>query len=280
MENVRVELGETHMSLEIHGGGEETFLLLHGIPGWRGTWSQVARQLSASATVLVPDLLGFGDSGPPGADFHVTGHAAALLAMLEARGLSAVHLVGFDFGGPIACTLIRIAPSRVRSLTLIATNVLPDTPIPLPLRIAGVPILGDAAFRLMMGRTGLSLMWLAAVKNRKSFPWSRFRLALTPDGVRWTRRIFLFSLRHLDKLYRPVQQGLAGIDVPVTVIWGARDPFFPVAVGRRTAASIPGAHYVEVPGCGHFLPEEHPEAVLRELHLIASAASRPTAPAS
>jgi pimeloyl-ACP methyl ester carboxylesterase len=273
MENVRVMLGETHICLGIHGSGEETFLLLHGIPGWRGTWSQVTRRLSASAAVLVPDLLGFGDSGPPGADFHATGHAAALLAMLEARGISAVHLVGFDFGGPIACTLLRLAPSRVRSLTLIATNVFPDTPIPAPLRIAGVPILGDAAFHLMMGRAGLSMMWLAAVKNRKAFPWSRYRLALTPDGVRWTRRIFLFSLRHLDRLYRPVQQGLAGIRVPVTVIWGAADPFFPRTVGRRTAASIPGARYVEVPECGHFVPEEHPEAVLRELHLTASASS-------
>jgi pimeloyl-ACP methyl ester carboxylesterase len=273
MENVRVVLEETHMSVEIHGSGEKTFLLLHGIPGWRGTWSQVARQLSASATVLVPDLLGFGDSGPPGADCHATGQAAAVLAMLQARGISAVHLVGFDFGGPIACTLLRIAPSRVRSLTLIATNVFPDTPIPGPLRIAGVPILGEAAFRLMMGRTGLSMMWLAAVKNRTAFPWSRYRLALTPGGVRWTRRIFLFSLRHLDMLYRPVQQGLADIDVPVTVIWGAADPFFPGTVGRRTAASISGARYVEVPECGHFVPEEHPEAVLRELRLTASASS-------
>ena len=73
-----------------------------------------------------------------------------------------------------------------------------------------------------------------------------------------TAHLFQASLRDLPGLYGPVHAALGAIRVPCTVVWGDRDPFFPRAVGERTAAHIPGARFVRLKGCGHFLPAEDP----------------------
>ena len=258
-----VNVGGLTMTFDRAGKpGQPPVLLLHGIPGWRGTWHEAGRALAECCDVIVPDLLGFGESAEPPAGCHAQGQAEALAALIDALGLESVHVVGFDFGGPVALSLLRTQRRRVASLTLLATNAFSDTPIPAPLRIARVPVIGDAAFRLMMGKTGLSMLWFAAVRNKERFPRERYRQALQfPAGVRSTRSIFLNSLRNLDTLYRPIESSLSQISVPATVIWGDSDPFFPVSVGRRTAAAIPGARYLELANCGHFVPEEQPSLV-------------------
>lgn len=239
-------------------------LLIHGIPGWRGTWHATGSILSGSHDVVVPDLLGFGSSDAPAGDGHAAEQAQALQQLVDALDIDRVHVAGFDFGGPVAVSLLRRIPDRIASLTLIATNVFVDTPIPLPLKIARCRGLGDAAFRVFMGRAGLSMMWVAAVRNRRAFPFSRYRQALaSPSDVRSTRAIFLNSLRNLESLYAPIQATLPDVGVPTSVIWGDADPFFPTDVGRRTAAAIPGAGYVELARCGHFVPEEYPDATAR-----------------
>lgn len=265
-----VPFGNSHIAYDQYGSGATPLLLLHGIPGWRENWARVATQLGSAYTVVVPDLMGFGESGPAPADNHAAGQSRALVHLIDALGIESVHVAGFDFGGPIAVTLLRDHPSRVRTLALLATNVFTDTPVPLPLRIASLPIAGDLAFRILMGRMGQRMLWIPATRNRRAFPWLRYRRVLQfTQGVTSTREIFLRSLRHLDRLYRPIEEHLPRITVPTTVLWGTADPFFPVSVGRRTAAAISGSRYVEIADCGHFIPEEQPAVVARELARLA-----------
>ncbi|MDQ3524305.1 MAG: alpha/beta hydrolase [Chloroflexota bacterium] len=228
-------VGRGRIRADVYGERGAIFLLLHGIPGSRDTWRAVAAGLGSSARVIVPDLPVFGQSDEPVSFMHAQEYAASLLGFMHMNGLESVHLVGHDFGGPVACALTSIAPNRIKTLTLIATNVFPDTPIPVPFRIAKIPGLGSLAFRMMMGRWGLSTMWWAAVANKKQFPWSRYRAGLEQPGV-----------------------------------WGNRDPFFSTQVGRRTARAIPSARYVEIAGAGHFVPQEYPGDVVQELKVIAS----------
>jgi len=253
------------MALDRYGDRGPPVVLLHGIPGWRGTFSEVGRRLGGQCRVVVPDLLGFGESSeaPPGA--HAAEQAAAVIELLDALALDSAHLAGFDFGGPTAVLAAGRAPGRIRSLTLAATNLFPDTPIPAPLRVARVPLLGDLLFRLAFGRVGLSMMWLAAAGDRTAFPFARHRGALrSRRGVASTRRIFLASLRDLAGLYGPIEQVARALRLPSVVLWGNRDPFFPVSVGERTAAVVGGDLRI-LPGCGHFVPEERPGEVATAL---------------
>lgn len=241
-------------------------VLLHGIPGWRGTWRPVAKLLAPRAYVVAPDLAGFGESSSAPAHFHAAEQAEIVIALIRALGRGPVHLVGFDFGGPVAVLVYARAPELVATLTLAATNVLTDTKIPLPLQLVRLPMVGNLAARLLFGRLGLTMMWFAAVARRDRFRLADYRAVLRfPQGVRSTRHVFQASLRDLPGLYGPVRAVLSGITVPCTLVWGDRDPFFPLAVGERTAAHIPGTRLVQLKGCGHFLPAEDPIAFARVL---------------
>ena len=239
-------------------------VLLHGIPGWRGTWRPVAERLAAHAFVIAPDLVGFGESSAAPEHFHAADQANVVIDLIRVLSLRRVHLVGFDFGGPTAVLLCARAPELVATLTLAATNLLTDTSIPVPLQLVRIPVAGGFFARTLFGRIGLTLMWFAAVARRDRFRFDDYRKMLRfAQGVTSTRRVFAASLRDLAGLYGPVHAALSDIRSPCTVVWGDHDPFFPLAVGQRTAAHIPGADFVCLHGCGHFLPLEDPDAFAR-----------------
>jgi pimeloyl-ACP methyl ester carboxylesterase len=257
-----VTVRNTRLMVDMSSERGVPVLLLHGIPGWRGTWHTAGRLLSDTHRVVIPDLPGFGESASLPGQNHATEYAAAMFEMLDRLDISDVHVSGFDFGGPIAVSMYRMQPRRIKTLTLLATNTFTDTPIPAMLQVARVRYLGEAVFNLLMSKLGLTMMWFPAVKRRGNFPLAKYRAALRFDtGIRSTRQIFLNSLRHLDTLYRPIEDALHTIAVPALVIWGDSDPFFPVEIGRRTAAAMPRATYLQLSDCGHFLPEECPRAV-------------------
>jgi pimeloyl-ACP methyl ester carboxylesterase len=262
-----VECGSHKLAVDVSGRpGDPAVVLVHGIPGWRGTWRAVAARLCERAHVIAPDLPGFGQSSAAPRGFHAADHADVVVDLVHRLGLSRVHLVGFDFGGPTAVLVAVKAPGLVVSLVLAATNVLADTPIPLPLQLVRPPVVGDLFARLAFSRSGLSMMWRGAVARRDRFRFRDYCDALRPhQAVVSTRDIFQASLRNLPGLYGPIESALASIDVPCAVMWGERDPFFPIAVGERTAQRIRGATFTVFEGCGHFLPQEDPDRVA---HLI------------
>lgn len=247
----------TSLAYDEYGEAGPTVVLLHGIPGSRKTFAEVGERLGKTCHVVAPDLLGFGDSPDAPAHYHAAEHAEVVGEFLDKLGIEDFHLVGFDFGGPTAIRVAAKLGERVRSLTVAATNMFPDTPIPPPLRLAKVPCLGWLFFRLAFGTLGLMAMWLAAVADRAAFPFKKYTLALKGHGTRTTRRIFLSSMRDLPGLYGEVERLGKALGLPSLVLWGDKDPFFPTAVGERTA-KILGAELRILPGCGHFVPEERP----------------------
>lgn len=268
VETRRVRAGVREVAVDVYGRYGPWVLLLHGIPGWRGTFRGVAERLAPDHRVAVPDLLGFGDSDPAPRGAHADLQADMVIGLLDALGVPSAHLVGFDYGGPIALLTYSSAEARVSSLTLAATNVFADARIPLPLKIAKVPLAGDVAFRLAFSRPGLLALWRVATCDREAFPLSRYLGALrSSQGVTSTQRVFLESLRYMRPRYHQVEEALPLVDVPRTVVWGDRDPFFPVEAGERTADAL-AARFVLLEGCGHFVPEERPEELADEVRRL------------
>jgi pimeloyl-ACP methyl ester carboxylesterase len=262
IERVEVSPG-CSLVADVAGSSGPPVLLLHGIPGSRRTWRRVAELLAGRYRVVTPDLLGFGDSSDPPGDFHAAGQADALVRLLDGLGIPRAHVVGFDFGGPVALTLYADAPERFLSLTLAATNAFTDTPIPAPLGLARMPVVGDALLHAFCSWPGIASLWLGAVRDRRALSWSAFVRAIPSRRSRqWTRRIFLDSLRNLSTRYPAIEATLPKVACSCTVLWGDGDPFFPITVGERTATRIPGATFRVLPHCGHFIPEERPAAVV------------------
>ena len=248
-----------------------TFLLVHGIPGSGATWDGVKARLEPKHRVLAPDLLGFGEQPlPPSRDALLApGQARHLLELLDREEIKEVTVVAHDFGGPVAAHLLDIAPSRVSALALFATNAFPDTPIPFPLPLVKAPLLGPLAARLMFSRRSLAMMVRRGVgKPAISLDLSRYLGGNHQRTV--IASIFETSLRRLGGLYVPVEHAFATAGMPALVGWGDRDPFFPVAIGRRTAELLPDARFRLYEGAGHFLPDERPNELSADVLALAA----------
>lgn len=237
-------------------------VLLHGFPGGASDWDGVADELGSSSRVLVPDLLGFGGSRRPSTfdELWVDAQAAALGEALTACGVERATFIGHDYGGPVALRFAATAPQRVERIALASTNVFADTPVPFPLAAVRWPVVGNAAAAALFSRPSLAM--LARRASRGTRP-----TANDAGEVRTIRTIFTRVLRNLPGLYGPLEASLAGLTVPRIVIWGADDPIFPLAHGRRTAAALQ-AELVVLADTGHFTPAERPAefaAAIRKL---------------
>lgn len=258
------------INLESSPGTGLTVLCLHGIPGSARTWRRCA-DLLEDFPLVVPDLPGFGSSSPAPQDWHVREYADALIETLDKLEIDRAVFVGHDFGGPIAVACASAAADRVAGLVLCATNVRTDTPLPGPLRLAGIPGVGEMMFAAMFSQPGLRALWKHAVVRHEELPRDEFFAAVShPGGLQQTKAIFLRSLRNLESLYAPIEAALGDLDVPTTVVWGDSDPFFDVDVGRRAAGAIPGANLVIVPRCGHFVPGEDPGSLCAAIREVAA----------
>ncbi len=255
------------MAFRQYGAGSPKYLLLHGIPGSSHSWEAVAKSLANDgATVYVPDLLGFGASTRPVdiSGLWVDAQVDALKAGLKQFGVDTFHLVGHDYGGPVAITLHNAIAQQIQSLTLLATNTFTDTPIPPPLALIRAPGIGRVWAKLMFSRLSLLMMLKQGVGMRGS-PVN-CKLALGDcSQTQSIATIFEFALRELETRYRAVEDSLPKIKVPTQVIWGTKDPFFSVRQGQRTASAIPNAKFTLLEGAGHFLPEERPDEVTQML---------------
>lgn len=251
----------------LEAGDGPPVVFLHGIPGSALTWEVVAGELADAYRVVVPDLRGFGRSNPPDGDYYMEGQARAMLELLDALEVRECSLVCHDFGGPVGLTMTRLSPDLVVDrLVLSNTNVFTDTYVPIPLRVASIPLLGGLFFWLVVGnRIGVRAYYSGAVVAKETATWSRFRRHLTPSGMEMTSRIFHRSLADVKGNYREVERTLRAVEVPTLVLWSTDDPFFSLDVGERTRAAIAGAELVVYDDTGHYVPEERPSAVAADV---------------
>ena len=252
-------------------GSGPTVVLVHGIPGQGRVWDRVQAKLDGQYDVVVPDLIGFGESGrrsgPTIDNVGPAAQAAELATLLDELGVRGATVVGHDFGAPVSILLAAARPDLVGSLSILAGNTFPDTPIPLPLSLTTVPLVGGLFSRLLFSAPSLRLMLRQG--TGPGMPPPDADLYLGDGGQQRTiATIFAGALSQLAELYAPVAEALERLDVPVAVGWGDRDPFFPIAQAERTAAAA-RARLDVFGGAGHFLPHERPDEVACHIAALA-----------
>ena len=251
-------------------------VLLHGIPGQGRSWERVQAALNGEFDVVVPDLIGFGDSERPSRPtMENVGPAAqtgSLAALLDELAVRHAAVVGHDFGAPVGVLLAATRPDLVGGLSLLAGNTFPDTPIPFPLSLTTAPAIGGLFSRLLFSAPSLSLMLRRGVGPGSAPPDAGVYLG-DRDQRRTISTLFSGALTSLPELYSPVATALEALEVPVLVGWGDRDPFFPLEQGERTAAAANARLHV-FHGAGHFLPHERPAEVARQVAAFATAVGK------
>ncbi|MFD1786035.1 alpha/beta fold hydrolase [Sphingomonas floccifaciens] len=180
--------------------------------------------------------------------------AADAVGLLDALGVPSAHIVGASMGGMIAQLVAADHPTRVRSLTsIMSTSGNPSLPPARPEAMAvltGRPMSADRETIVAHG------MRTAQVIGSPAYPYDLDRLrtrverdidrSFAPAGAMRQMSAILADGDRRERLRR--------ITAPTTIIHGDADPLVPVEGGRDTAAAIPGAELVILPGMGHDLP--------------------------
>ena len=139
----------------------EAVVFVHGNPGPAEDWRDLLSRVGDFARGVAPDMPGYGNADKP-RDFRYTvdGYAEHLAGVLDALGITRVHLVLHDFGGPWGLRWAIRHPDAFASCTLINTGCLPDYRWHRYARIWRTPVVGELfqatanrnAFRLLLGR--------------------------------------------------------------------------------------------------------------------------------
>jgi pimeloyl-ACP methyl ester carboxylesterase len=199
-------------------------------------------------------MMGAQAGKPLDVPYSIDDMADDAVGLCDALRLDRVHLVGASMGGMIAQTVAYRHPNRVKSLVSIMSSTGSPT-----LPAAKPEVLGRLMMPPAQGRDAAIAQRVETIRmiSGKGYPFDE-------------KKVRELTAEMFDRSYHPqgqarqlaaiVAQGdrsprLAEVRAPTLVIHGEDDPLAPVEGGKHTAASIPGAELLLVPGMGHDLPQ-------------------------
>ena len=265
-----LDVGEGEVAHRRIGAGPDV-LFVHGWPVSGATFRLLLPHLVDHVTCHVIDLPGAGSSRFDSATRLTIGqHVTSVRRVVDALGLSDVALVGHNSGGMIARHAMA-GDARLRAMGLINT----EQPQGLGWRFRAflsvrkvpglAPALGWVAGRPRVRRNEFAFGGAFADRSLLDGEFDEFFLRpLHDDPARRhaaARLLRDFELRYVHELADVHRR----IDVPVQLVWGDRDPFFPVDRARQMVNSFPDGRLSVIEGAGLFSHEEKPAEVAAAL---------------
>ncbi|GAA3375235.1 alpha/beta hydrolase [Streptomyces sannanensis] len=251
-------------------------LFVHGLGGSSMNWSDLMSRLEDIVHGEAVDLPGFGDSPPPDdGDYSVTGHARAVIRLLDASGRSPAHLFGNSLGGAVATRVAAVRPDLVRTLTLVS----PALPELRPQRgawpTAALALPGVASFFSKVTgdwtpeqhvRGVLALCYgdpgrvteagfrdaVREMERRLKLPYFWDAMVRSSRGL-----VNAYTLGGQHGLWRQAERVLA----PTLLVYGGRDQLVSYRMARKAAAAFRDSRLLTLPDSGHVSMMEYPEVV-------------------
>lgn len=261
-----LDVGAGQVAYRCVGTGPDV-LFVHGWPVSSATFRCLLPHLAPHVTCHLIDLVGAGQSRfdratPIDLDRNIEG----VRRVVDLLGLDALAVVGHDSGGLVARHALASDP-RLRAMVLIGTEQPRglSASLRLLLLLARLPgfghLLGWAVMQRIVRSSRLLLGGCFTDRSRIEGDFEALLLAPLRDDPdrRWAaaQLIRSFHRRYVDAL-----AGLHGrIDVPVQLVWGEHDPFFPVAWAQEMVPTFADARLHVVAGARLFVHEEHPAQV-------------------
>jgi pimeloyl-ACP methyl ester carboxylesterase len=259
-------------------------MLMHGFPYDIHSFADVAPQLAAQGCrVIVPYLRGYGATRFRDTSTPRSGEQAAvgadLMALVDALGVQRAVFAGYDWGGRAACIAAAMRPDRCIGLVSVNSYLIQNiAKAMVPAKPEHeVPLWYQYYFQLERGRAGLAadrrgiarILWKQWSPNWHFDDATFERTAIAHDNPDYVD-VVIHSYRHRfglvegDPQYADLQRRLAQlpvIGVPAITLDGDADGVVPATDGTATAAKFKDRRIHRViPGVGHNLPQEAPEA--------------------
>lgn len=265
-----LDVGAGEVAYRRFGSGPDV-LFVHGWPVSGATFRTLLPHLVEHVTCHVIDFPGAGSSRFDAATTITVGrHVETVRRVIDLLGLDDLAVVGHDSGGMIARHALAGDP-RVRGWGLVDT----EQPQGLSWRFRsfllvkhapGLPtILGWLVGNRTVRRTRLALG--DAFVDRSLLDGEFDELFLAPiHGDPARREAAAALLRSFDPAFVAALGDLhRRIEVPVQLVWGERDPFFPLARAREMVSTFPDARLTVIPDASLFVHEERPAEVAAAL---------------
>lgn len=264
------------------GGAGPPLLLLHGYPQTHVMWHRVVPALANRFTVVCADLRGYGDSAKPApgedhAAYSKRAMARDMVEVMAALGHDRFFVAGHDRGARVTHRMALDHPDRVMRACVM--DIAPtlhmfrhvDRDFATGYYHWFFLIQGDGLPEHMIGND--PAWYLRRKMAHWSAPGARFDEGAMNEYIRCfsdpaTIRASCDDYRaaaSIDLDHDEADRGRR-IECPLLVLWGSRGfvhrTYDVLAVWRAYAVDVRG----EALDCGHFLPEEQPDAVIDKLN--------------
>jgi haloalkane dehalogenase len=265
-----LDVGAGEVAYRKVGTGPDV-LFVHGWPVSGATFRTLLPHMADHVTCHIIDFPGAGSSRfGPDTPLTLDRHIQSVRTVLDLLNLDDVAVVGHDSGGLIARHALAGDP-RLRAMGLIDTEQSSGLSWRFKMFLAARHLPGfGGAFGWVVGqhrlrRNPLVLGGAFADSSLLDGEFDEFFLQplhTSPErrnaSVRTLRSFAMRHLTGLDTIHRR-------IDVPVQLVWGERDPFFPLKWAKDMVGTFPNARLEVIKGASLFSHEERPAEVARAL---------------
>jgi pimeloyl-ACP methyl ester carboxylesterase len=232
------------------GSSENTLLLLHGLGASAERWEYVIPHFARKFRVVVPDLIGFGYSDKPMADYTIEYFSEFISKFVDKIGIKKLNIVGSSLGGQIAAEYTVNHNENIRKLVLVSpSGVMKHSTPALDAYIAAALYPNDDsalnAFQMMSGRKEIEDKTVNGFIERMALPNAKMAFMSTLLGL---------------KDSEPITKKLQMITVPTLIIWGENDPIIPIEYAKSFISGINDCRFYKMTGCGHVPYVEKPKA--------------------
>jgi pimeloyl-ACP methyl ester carboxylesterase len=260
-------------------GEGELVVLLHGFPEFWYSWRYQIPALARHFKVVVPDLRGYNDSDKPASGYDLDTLCEDIRGTIAALGYRSAHIVGHDWGGAIAWHLAHRYPESLNRLAIL------NAPHPQQYvrDLAGNFDQLRRSWYVFALQIPTLPEWLIR-QNLKQFVQNIFRDNAIRKGAfgQEDNRIYQAALakpgvlnaivKYYRQLFAPKNwieswtRSPDPITAPTLVLWGEDDSFLSKTLAqgldRFTAAPFKLRFISQ---CGHWIQQEVPQTVNREL---------------
>ena len=233
-----------------------TVVFIHGAGFDHAVWVMPARYFARHGwRVIAPDLPAHGRSeGNPLTTIEAMADWLAALLAQEVPAGQAALVVGHSMGSLVALALAGRHPQWVAKLALLGTST--------PMQV-GPPLL-QAALDNDHAAIDMANTWSHSTQGALGAAQSP-GLSNLHSGERWLERMSP-GVYHADLAACHAYQAVVDVGTtPVLVIAGMADRMTPARAGLQLAGQVSQGQAVQLPGCGHAMLSEQPNAVLDAL---------------
>lgn len=239
-------------------------LLIHGMATSSAFWPDtiIDGLLAAGYQVIVSDHRGLGYSDWSSGEYDLSDLVRDNLRILDALGITQVHIIGLSMGGMIGQEIALQFPERVLSLISVMSSGFsadPDFYSSTTFELDSIRLL--LRYGIAGHEKGFTQMMIGVHKLLGGkFPIDVNQVARSTLYELQQKRGFnhLVTQQHVDAIARSGSRykRLPLLQPPVLVVHGTDDPVAPIAAAKKYAALIPAAETLWVKGMGHALAPE------------------------